>query len=112
MGDDVQFDGSGSQPAGGIVPYVWDFGDGTTGTGEYADHAYSTAGSYTVTLTVSANGQTDSSTTTVTVDTVQPQLGLAITITGGGSPLPGEEAMVIQGTEHSRHPGTRRVSQH
>ena len=97
VGDDVQFDRSGSQPAGGIETYAWDFGDGTTGNGEYADHTYSMAGAYTVTLTVTAGGQTNSSTTTVTVDPVQPQLGLAITITGGGSPLPGAEAMVIQG---------------
>lgn len=35
-----------------IVSYSWDFGDGSTGTGVQTQHAYSTAGSYSVTLTV------------------------------------------------------------
>ncbi len=34
-----------------IVLYVWDFGDGSIGTGLVATHTYAAAGSYTVTLT-------------------------------------------------------------
>jgi PKD repeat protein len=41
---------SGS-PNGGIISYLWDFGDGQTGTGERAAHFYE-PGSYFVTLTV------------------------------------------------------------
>jgi len=33
--------------------WVWDFGDGTTGTGQNPDHAYRTTGVYDVTLTAS-----------------------------------------------------------
>jgi len=51
--DNVLFDGSGSNdPDGTIVSYAWNFGDGGTGSGVRATHAYDLAGSYTVTLTV------------------------------------------------------------
>lgn len=47
------FDGSGSTDDDGeIVSYAWEFGDGESGTGETAEHAYAEAGSYTATLTV------------------------------------------------------------
>jgi PKD repeat protein len=47
------FDGSGSSDADGtIVSHVWDFGDGTAGSGAIVQHAYAQPGSYTVTLTV------------------------------------------------------------
>jgi PKD repeat protein len=50
------FDGSGSaDPAGSIASFAWDFGDGTTGSGKTASHAYGRAGTYTVTLTVIDN---------------------------------------------------------
>ncbi|WP_051476654.1 PKD domain-containing protein [Arthrobacter sp. Br18] len=49
----ASFDGSASTDADGtIASYVWDFGDGTTGTGVEASRTYATAGTYTVKLTV------------------------------------------------------------
>jgi len=49
----VAFDGSASSdPDGTIVSYDWTFGDGGTASGAKPTHAYSTAGTYTVTLTV------------------------------------------------------------
>lgn len=51
----VTFDASLSfDPDGSIAMYVWDFGDGTAGSGQIVDHTYS-AGSYTATLTVTDN---------------------------------------------------------
>jgi PKD repeat protein len=51
----ITFDGSASyDPDGTIVAYVWDFGDGTTGTGPTPTHTFS-AGTYTVRLTVMDN---------------------------------------------------------
>ena len=50
----VLFDASTSQaPANNpIAQYRWDFGDGSTGTGQTVSHPFRTAGTYTVTLTV------------------------------------------------------------
>ena len=49
----VQFDASTSyDPDGTIRSYDWLFGDGGTGSGMYASHTYTIAGTYTVTLTV------------------------------------------------------------
>jgi len=52
-GEEITFDGSASSDSDGtIAQYDWDFGDGSTGTGETAVHSYDQAGTYTVTLTV------------------------------------------------------------
>src|SRR6266852_2287647 len=51
------FDGSASSDADGtIASYAWNFGDGTTGSGPTAMHAYAAAANYTITLTVTDNG--------------------------------------------------------
>lgn len=38
------------------VTWTWDFGDGTSGTGQNPTHVYQNPGEYTVTLTISGNG--------------------------------------------------------
>jgi PKD repeat protein len=65
----IQFNGSGSSDADGtITAYQWNFGDSTTGTGVTPTHAYSSPGTYTVTLTVTDNkGATNSASTTATI---------------------------------------------
>jgi PKD repeat protein len=82
VGEQVQFDGSGSTDNIGITSYSWDFGDGSEDTtGETASHVYSTVDSYTVTLTVrDAEGLTDTDTLTVTVTETPPQPTAHITI--------------------------------
>jgi hypothetical protein len=42
-------------PDGSITSYGWDFGDGGTGNGRVAEHAYASGGDRTVTLTVTDN---------------------------------------------------------
>lgn len=76
VGATVSFDGTAS--TGSVSAYNWDFGDGSTGTGPTASHAYSTAGTFTVTLlVVSDAGSTSTDTATVvvrTTDSVAPTI--------------------------------------
>ncbi|PKP60125.1 MAG: hypothetical protein CVT89_00445 [Candidatus Altiarchaeales archaeon HGW-Altiarchaeales-2] len=90
--DVITFDGSGSSDDVGIVKYEWDFGDGKTGTGVNAKHAYNSMGTYTVTLTVyDGANQTDTDTSTVTVTYSPCNAGSANVLvtnpggTGGGA---------------------------
>lgn len=54
--------------SGSIVSYAWNFGDGSTGSGQVASHAFTKAGNFAVTLTVTgAYGQTAATTKTVQV---------------------------------------------
>ena len=67
-GAPVSFDASGSTagPGRSIASYEWDFGDGATGSGKQASHAYNAFGSYTAKLTVTdSTSHTDTRTTTV-----------------------------------------------
>lgn len=68
-GTDVTFDASGSSdPDGTIQSYEWDFGDGNTATGQIVTHAYSTDGTFSVTLTVTDDtGNLDSASDDVSV---------------------------------------------
>ena len=50
-GQEVTF--TGSALGTGPIDYAWDWGDGTTGSGNPAQHTYATAGDYVVTLTAS-----------------------------------------------------------
>jgi hypothetical protein len=49
--------GSSSTPGpGGIVSYVWDFGDGTTAEGSGVSHVFGSTGAFGITLTVEDDG--------------------------------------------------------
>ena len=64
----VSFDATSS--TGDIVSYEWLFGDGETGSGNLANHIFTTAGSYTVTLKVTDDtGATDKATASIIVTT-------------------------------------------
>ena len=76
VGSAITVDGSGSShPAGTIVGYAWNWGDGSkssTLTSPKASHTYSAAGTVQITLTVTDNaGATASATTTATISTTQ-----------------------------------------
>ena len=68
-GEDVVFDGSASTDDVGIVSYVWNFGDGASGSGQRATHDYAVPGTYQATLTVTdgSGGADTSAPQTVTV---------------------------------------------
>jgi len=63
------YDGSASSdPDGTITAYSWDFGDGTSGSGQSVVRSYTQAASYNVTLTVTDNlGATAAASHTVTL---------------------------------------------
>jgi chitodextrinase len=50
VGDSVHFVGTANMEK--LPMYHWDFGDGTTGSGSFPTHAYSSQGQYEVTLNV------------------------------------------------------------
>lgn len=70
----VDFDASTSIDADGdIVRYVWDFGDGSEGSGVTASHVYTSAGRYEARLRVFDNrGATADSQTTISVGASMP----------------------------------------
>jgi PKD repeat protein len=84
---------TGSESGSSNPQYSWSFGDGTTATGAAVTHAYTTAGTYTVTLSVAdpSTAQSGSATTTATIgSTVSYQycngvLQLSSTYCGTGS---------------------------
>jgi len=74
VGQIVNFDASSSQdPDGRITNYAWDFGDSVTGSGVSPIHAYSTDGTFTITLTVTDNlGQTGTAQAAITISLPAP----------------------------------------
>ena len=71
----VTFDGSASYDIEGpIVSYLWDFGDGTVGTGAIIDYIYQDGGIYNVTLVVlDQDGLSAQDVVSVTIyDTIPP----------------------------------------
>jgi len=88
----VSFDGSGSTDDNGLCDFVWDFGDGTTGTGITPSHQYSAAGSYTVSLTVRDHAhQSHTASTTLEVTVNDPP------VTDDGGPYAIDEGQAQAG---------------
>ena len=95
----ISFNGGSSfDPDGSITSYAWNFGDGGTGSGVSSSHAYTTAGTYNVSLVVTDNsGATASAAATATITQAnQPPIANAggpynavtaqsISFNGGGS---------------------------
>lgn len=100
VGVTVTFDAGESTDNVGIVSYEWNFGDGTSGTGKTATHAYSNLGTYTATLTVKDSaGNTDTDTTTITVRSAEtpsiPTETLLMWLIGAAIAIAGISAVII-----------------
>ncbi|MFZ1286059.1 MAG: PKD domain-containing protein [Candidatus Phosphoribacter sp.] len=68
-----------SDPEGALAAYSWNFGDGSTGSGAVATHAYAADGTYQVTLTVTDDGgATATHTESVTVQAPVNQVPTAV----------------------------------
>jgi PKD repeat protein/uncharacterized protein YraI len=79
VGQEVTFDGSGSQPGdgGAITDYLWDFGDGTdAATGPTVTHIYPDPAEYTVILTVTDESEQSGQAQTNIVVEVDPGFGV------------------------------------
>ena len=85
----VQFDASPSyapgEPGGLITDYLWDFGDGATGTGATVTHAFTQPGSWSVELTVIDDEDLNSTGSRVVP---VPKLASTITIASSLTPVP------------------------
>lgn len=69
----IWFSGSdSSDPDSDPLTYSWDFGDGATGTGSAVTHAYSSIGTFTVTLIVSDGTDGASAAKTITIENRVP----------------------------------------
>jgi PKD repeat protein len=102
INQDVIFTGSGTAPGGPGIPgfpapgaptgatYNWDFGDGTTGTGQTQTHRYARGGTYAVTLRVTTDaGLTAVQTRQITISTTLPA-GSANFVFSPTDPQPGD----------------------
>jgi PKD repeat protein len=104
INQDVIFTGSGTVPFPGPGPgpgiplpgvpqgatFNWDFGDGTTGTGQTQTHRYTRGGTYAVTLRVTTDaGLTATQTRQITISTTLPA-GSANFVFSPTDPEPGD----------------------
>ena len=88
QGQAVVFDAQDS--TGAITQYRWEFGDGTTASGEITTHAYDTIGSFVVRLTVvDAAGRTISLSRSITVG--QSTAPTAEFTFSPANPVPGDD---------------------
>lgn len=69
----VRFDGTGSSdPQGQTLTYIWNFGDGQTGTGASPTHVHAARGSYSVSLSVTDTSNLASLATTTAIISSPP----------------------------------------
>ncbi|UCD28721.1 MAG: S8 family serine peptidase [Planctomycetota bacterium] len=87
---DVHFAGGGIDDKG-LVSFLWDFGDGTTGSGATVDHTYFSPGEYTARLTVTnVDGLTASASTRIVVSSegnLPPTVQIVANPNSGTAPL-------------------------
>ena len=87
----IGFDATASaDPAGTLVSYEWDYGDGVQDTGMTAIHTYLVPGTYTVTLIVTNNlGASDTATTSIVINpgNVGPTAAFTASPDSGGATL-------------------------
>ena len=82
-GTSVSFNGANSTDNNAVAVFLWDFGDGTNGTGVAASHTYLAAGYYTVRLTVEdVAGNSATSNATVIIEVEIPEFSPAAIMTG------------------------------
>ena len=86
---DIAVTGSATDPDGDSLSYAWDFGDGTTKSGQTSNHRYTAAGTYTISLMVTdIEGASDTATRSITVEESvappPPAVSLSVTLNRRG----------------------------
>lgn len=71
----------------GATSYTWDFGDGTTGSGQVVSHTYTASGGYTVALTVDGECGTESSSQDVEIEVNNSVVDFDADLQSGCAPL-------------------------
>jgi hypothetical protein len=108
MFDDVAFsywNGGYWDPT--VNGWAWDFGDGTTATGESASHRFARDGDYTVSITVAARGgRTSSATQTVQVRTHDVTI---LSLVAPDKGRVGKQGVITVGIGNTRYPETVQV---
>jgi hypothetical protein len=90
-----------------VTGWAWDFGDGTTATGESVSHRFASDGDYTVTITVTARGErTNSATKTVQVRTHDVTI---LSLVAPDKGKVGKQAVITIGIGNTRYPETVQV---
>ena len=109
--DVVRFDATGSTAARGttIVQYVWDFGDGTGGTGAATTHAYTLPGVYAIRLTVTDSAGVSATSTTQTVTVGASTAPTAVFIFSPANPN-ALQSVFFNASQSTAAPGRRIVS--
>ncbi|MCL4264758.1 MAG: VCBS repeat-containing protein [Anaerolineae bacterium] len=92
FGEETVF--SATVQGGTGVTFIWDYGDGLTGSGAFVSHTYADTGIYTATVTATNSANTLTATTIVTVTDI-PIGGL---IASNSSPTPFGEETVFSAT--------------
>ncbi|MGH9278585.1 MAG: PKD domain-containing protein, partial [Acidimicrobiales bacterium] len=95
VGETLHFNGRGSRPLLAITEFHWNFGDGSTSSAQAPVHAFTTPGSYVVTLTVRSGALTNQDTAAVTISPVPITPGLDVKVTSS-SPIAGADVLVIK----------------
>jgi len=70
LGQPVQFNNTSIVSTGQVSGFVWDFGDGTSGTGPSPSHTYTTANTFTAALTITSEGCSETYSTSVVINPI------------------------------------------
>lgn len=68
QGDVITFEDASLTSSGNISNYIWDFGDGSTGSGAPVTHTYNTAGNFNVSLSITTEGCSEDTIIPITID--------------------------------------------
>lgn len=88
-GETVSFDASASSdPEGGSLTFVWDFGDGLPLTGETVSYSWQSEGKFDVVLKVTdSEGKTAAAKATIQVTNQEPVPDIRVDVVGGIAPF-------------------------